>query len=124
MNRQLQFTRKMFDLPIIREGEVYPRLGDEPSTEMMVGYALKLAQVVGFQLRHIVPPWEIEYWNIPLWPGDDVPNLELPELELDGYKLRFLFVLNHDHYGQEFIKGGFLYDTPEQLDEWLGVREQ
>lgn len=149
MNRQLQFTRKMFDLQTIGEGEQYPRIS-ALWCEESIGDALVRLVRTGYQLRTIVPPWQIACYKIDesshAFYHRDVILLSSvdhvsPDPEIMCYKLRFVFVLERDYIPgvkfvgdgwewtekrleREFVKGGFLYDSPEQLDEWLEARKQ
>jgi len=102
MNKQLKLTRKMFNLPVLNEGNRYPHISDLPDGAIAVGDALRLFQLDGYRLTHIEPPWQL------LHSTEETPT----------YKLRFIFILKRGGGDEEWVKGGFLYDTPEQLDEW------
>lgn len=134
MSNKISFTRKMLGLPIILEGEVYPHITDLPKRQT-VGEALKQYQVGGHRLCRWVLPELFEWYryaeNSNWWmhAADG-----LPEPEKSGYKLRVMFVFDRGvvprpylSYGKwhtemvrdrEFVKGGFLYDTPEQFEQW------
>lgn len=115
MNKQLKFTRKMFTLPIVGAGAIYPHISNLPDHDT-VGDALGLFQLDGYRLRYIGPPWQV--CKLRDEPGYLLKNPR-PEPTIISYKVRVFFKLERGEMEREYVKGGFLYDTPDQLYEWL-----
>jgi len=123
--KERQLTQKILNLPIIDSGERYPDISSIPD-HITVRDALKIFQVGGYRLVQMIRPR-----IYGLCHGFALPDEHLPPL-----KLRVVFVMERGtcprifrNYKKEwvseiarervYIKGGFLYDTPEQLDEWV-----
>jgi len=123
--RKQRLTHKILDLPIIGCGERYPDISSIPD-HITIRDALKLFQAGGYRLVQMARPriYGLYYDFAP------------PDEHLYPHKLRVVFVMEGGtrprifrNYKEEwvgeivrervYIKGGFLYDTPEQLDEWV-----
>lgn len=129
MNNKIPFTRKMLGLPVIREREMYPHvLTCYYDIVETVGEKLRRLQMDGYRLRYISPPMRYMKFDDDDWLSP------IEERGLSGYKLLFLFAFDRGitsrtflrnglihtemEREREFVKGGFLYDTPEQFERW------
>ena len=116
MSDRITITKRMLDLPTIREGGKYPHIS-YLSNQQTVGETLKQSQINSWRLRYIHPP-RIYVYSLDdkdYWWREDPPFRVV-------YKLRFMFVFEKEtkmSQERKFVKGGFIYDSPEQLDMWL-----
>ena len=104
----LTITKQMLNLPILREGEVYPYISDLPRRQTLCE-ALKQAQLDRRSLRMMnAVCYELNPDEQACWQ----------EAVTHKHKLRVLFVVERSERERMFVKGGFLYDTPEQFAHW------
>ena len=121
----LTITKKMINLPRLREGGVYPYVLDLPHHQKLCE-ALKQAQSDGWLLRTMgATSHRRSSEERACCPGPSA---------MHEYKLRVLFVFERDivlrayfrrenWYFEEamerkYVKGGFLYNTPDQFEYW------
>lgn len=129
--KTIPFARRMFDLPIVYENEMYPYILEVRYTHT-VKEDLYWFKVKGWRIARIAQPHIITGYPDRLYPID----FDYESIEPIGYKLRFAFVMERGDIPtayfdgdiwregkprreREFIKSGFLYDSSEQFDEWL-----
>lgn len=128
MATRITITKRMLELPVLNEGDRYPCICQITKVQT-IRKRLAALQKTGYQLRRMYLPEIIEY--------DPLIHKGLPE-GATTFKFQFLFYLergapspanflNYDYLRMHrgglppaiaFVKGGFLFDSLEQFEQW------